>query len=219
MGRRVSTQTTQERTSFSCERISVLINIPTLLLTIFLALLIINENIPKGGLLMATLVEIAAQLVAAHASNTPMTSDELLAEISKVHSALKGLEAGQSIEGAQEAKPALTLKEAFKKNEVVCLVCGKGGFKTLARHLSTAHGMKPGAYKKQFGIASKQALSAKSYSEARRKMAQDRGLADNLAKAREVRMANIEAKKGAAAKPAKAPAKAAKVKAAPKAKK
>ena len=105
--------------------------------------------------------------------------------------------------------------------------------------------MKPGAYKKQFGIPSKQALSAKNYSEARRKMAQDRGLADNLAKAREVRMANIEAKKAApvkaakpgrpakavkaakalaevaapveAAKPAKAPRKAGRGKAAPKA--
>lgn len=184
---------------------------------------------------MATLVEIAAQLVSSHASSTPMTSDELLAEITKVHAALKSLEAGQTLEGAEESKPSLTIKEAFKKNEVVCLVCGKGGFKTLARHLSTAHGMKPGAYKKQFGIASKQALSAKSYSEARRKMAQDRGLADNLAKAREVRMANIEAKKETVAKPAKpakaakaakapaktakAPAKVAKPKAAPKAKK
>lgn len=158
---------------------------------------------------MATLVEIAAQLVASHASSTPMTSDELIAEISKVHAALKNLDAGQVVEGAEEAKPALTLKEAFKKNEVVCLVCGKGGFKTLARHLSTAHGMKPGAYKKQFGIASKQALSAKSYSEARRKMALDRGLADNLAKAREVRMGNIEARKEAgAAKPAKPSGKA-----------
>ena len=183
---------------------------------------------------MATLVEIAAQLVSSHASSTPMTSDELLAEITKVHAALKSLEAGETLEGAEEAKPSLTLKEAFKKNEVVCLVCGKGGFKTLARHLSTAHGMKPGAYKKQFGISSKQALSAKSYSEARRKMAQDRGLADNLAKAREVRMANIEAKKETVAKPAKAPkapktpkapkvakapAKPAKANAAPKAKK
>lgn len=159
---------------------------------------------------MATLVEIAAQLVASHASSTPMTSDELLAEISKVHNALKALEAGQTVEGAEEAKPTLTLKEAFKKNEIVCLVCGKGGFKTLARHLSTSHGMKPGAYKKQFGIPAKQALSAKSYSEARRQMANDRGLADNLAKAREVRMSNIEAKKGAAAKPGKAPTKTAK---------
>lgn len=148
-----------------------------------------------------------------------MTSDELLAEISKVHAALKSLEAGQTLEGAEEAKPSLSIKEAFKKNEVVCLVCGKGGFKTLARHLSTAHGMKPGAYKKQFGISSKQALSAKSYSEARRKMAQDRGLADNLAKAREVRMANIEAKKETVAKPVKAAKvpKAAKAPKAPKA--
>jgi len=183
---------------------------------------------------MATLVEIAAELVASHAKSTPMTSDELIAEISKVHTALKNLEAGQAVAGAEEVKPILTLKEAFKKNEVVCLICGKGGFKTLARHLSTAHDIKPGAYKKQFGIPSKQALSAKSYSEARRQMAQDRGLADNLAKAREVRMGNIEAKKVAAAgkpvkaakavkspakvaKPAKAPAKAAKSKAAPKA--
>ncbi|GFO57890.1 MucR family transcriptional regulator [Geomonas silvestris] len=167
---------------------------------------------------MATLVEIAAQLVASHASSTPMTSDELLAEIAKVHAALKGLEAGQPVEGTEEAKPSVSVKEAFKKNEVVCLICGKGGFKTLARHLSTAHSMKPGAYKKQFGISSKQALSAKSYSEARRKMAQDRGLADNLAKAREVRMANIEAKKGGAAKPAAKAPKAPKAKA-PKAKK
>ena len=162
---------------------------------------------------MATLVEIAAQIVAAHASSTPMTSDQLVFEISKVHNALKNLEAGQPVEEGEEGKPALSVKEAFKKGEVVCMVCGKGGFKTLARHLSTAHGMKPGEYKKQFGIPSKQPLSAKNYSEARRKMAQERGLADNLAKAREVRMANIEAKKGA---PAKAP-KAAKVPRAPRA--
>ncbi|MBJ6802764.1 MucR family transcriptional regulator [Geomonas propionica] len=155
---------------------------------------------------MATLVEIAAQLVSSHASSNPMTTDELLAEISKVHAALKSLDAGQTVEGVEEAKPTISLKEAFKKSEVVCMICGKGGFKTLARHLSTAHGMKPSAYKKQFGIPSKQALSAKSYSESRRKMAVDRGLADNLAKARDVRMANIEAKKAVTAKAEKAKA-------------
>jgi len=177
---------------------------------------------------MATLVEIVAQLVAAHATSSKLTTEELILEIGKVHSALKALESGQVVESGEEAKQTLTVKEAFKKNEVVCMVCGKGGFKTLARHLSTAHQMKPGAYKKQFGIPSKQALSAKSYSEARRAMAVDRGLADNLAKAREVRMANIEAKKATSTKTAKAksPAKAVtasaktpKVKAAPKAKK
>ena len=152
---------------------------------------------------MANLVEIAAALVASHAKSTPMTSDELVAEIRKVHSTLKKLEAGLAVEAVEESKPTLTLKEAFKKNEVICLICGKGGFKTLARHLTMAHSMKPGAYKKEFGIPSKQSLSAKSYSESRRKMAQVMGLAGNLVKAREVRMANIDAKKAAPAKAAK----------------
>ncbi|TSK08959.1 MAG: MucR family transcriptional regulator [Geobacter sp.] len=150
---------------------------------------------------MATLVEIAAQIVASHASSTPMTSDQLIFEISKVHNALKNLEAGEPVEGLEEAKPSVSVKDAFKKGEVVCMLCGKGGFKTLARHLNTAHGMKPGEYKKQFGIPGKQPLAAKNYSEARRKMALDRGLADNLAKARGVRMANIEAKKATPVKP------------------
>jgi predicted transcriptional regulator len=155
---------------------------------------------------MATLVEIAGQLIAAHATSTKLTTEELILEISKVHAALQALEAGQVVEGGEEAKPSLTVKEAFKKNEIFCMVCGKGGFKTLARHLSTSHGMKPSAYKKQFGIPSKQALSAKSYSESRKQMALDRGLADNLAKARQVRMGNIEAKKAVTAKAEKAKA-------------
>ena len=63
--------------------------------------------------------------------------------------------------------------------------------------------MKPGEYKKQFGIPSKQPLAAKSFSESRRKMAMDRGLVDVLAKARETRAANIKAKKAAPSKPVK----------------
>jgi predicted transcriptional regulator len=153
---------------------------------------------------MATLVEIAGQLVAAHAANSKLTTEEILLELAKVHAALVGLEASVSVESGEEAKPTLTVKEAFRKNEIYCMVCGKGGFKTLARHLSTSHDMKPGTYKKQFGIPSKQALSAKSYSESRKQMALDRGLADNLAKARDVRMANIETKKAIAAKAEKA---------------
>jgi len=133
-----------------------------------------------------------------------MTSDQLIFEIGKVHTALKNLEAGEPIEGSEEHKSSVTVKDAFKKGEVVCMLCGKGGFKTLARHLNTAHAMKPGEYRKQFGIPGKQPLAAKSYSEARRRMALDRGLADNLAKARGVRMANLEARSAAPGKPAKA---------------
>jgi predicted transcriptional regulator len=152
---------------------------------------------------MSTLVEIAGQLVAAHAASNKLTMEELLFEIGKVHTALKSLVAGEPVAGIEEVNSSLSVKDAFKKHEVICMICGKGGFKTLTRHLSTAHQLKPGAYKRQFGIPSDQSLSAKAYSEARKQMALDHGLADNLAKARKVRKANIEAKKEALVKTAK----------------
>ena len=156
---------------------------------------------------MASLIEIAGELVAAHAKSVKLSTEELLQEIHRVHKTLKELEAGGSPECAEtgrgeDAQPSLPVREAFRKNEVVCLVCGQGGFETLTRHLGAAHRMKPGEYRKRFGIPRTQTLAAKAYSESRRKLAQERGLADNLAKAREVRQANIEArKKASAAKP------------------
>jgi hypothetical protein len=81
--------------------------------------------------------------------------------------------------------------------------------KTLTRHLSQTHSMKPGEYRRMFGIASSQPLTARKFSEERKKMAQERGLADNLAKARAVRAANAKAKKGADAPKKAAPKKAA----------
>ena len=137
-----------------------------------------------------TLLELTAEIVASHASTTAMTSEELLQEINKVFSALQQLEGGTVAPETEEVKqPTISLKKAFQANQVVCLICGKGGMKTLSRHLSTAHGMKPGEYRKQFNIPRTQSLTAKNFSESRREMATQRNLADNLAKARAVRAA------------------------------
>jgi predicted transcriptional regulator len=167
---------------------------------------------------MKTILELVTDIVSAHASNTTMTTEQLVQELQTVHNALKNLESGQVVEAAaeltaEEQKPALTIKQAFKKDEVICMVCGKGGFKTLKKHLSTTHQLTPGQYRKQFGIKSSQKLAARSFSEARRKAAEERGMTDILAKARETRMANLQASKSAPVKPAraakgKAPAKA-----------
>ncbi len=158
----------------------------------------------------STLLELTTDIVTSHASVSAMSTEDLIQEIQKVFSALQALEKGEPGAGvAEEAKaPVMTLKKAFQADQVFCMVCGKGGMKTLARHLAQVHGMKPGEYRKQFDIPSGQALTAKNFSEARRKMAQERGLADNLAKAREIRAANLKAKKAQTqkAKPA-APAK------------
>ena len=144
---------------------------------------------------MSTLIEMTAEIVRAHASASKLTSEELLGDLEKVYTALQRLELGQTAESAEQARPVLTVKQAFRKNEVICMVCGKGGMKTLARHLKTSHDLRPGPYRKMFGIPRSQSLSATSLSESRRAVALEHGLADNLAKAREVRVANIRTRK------------------------
>jgi len=135
---------------------------------------------------MANLIEMAADIVAAHASTTPMSKEELIAELSAVHKALTGLEQGVEPEEQSDEAPAVSRKKAFGKDKVICMICGKG-MKTLTRHLRTAHGLKPAEYRAQFDLPKTQSLVARSYSESRRQMALDKGLGDNLAKARAAR--------------------------------
>lgn len=155
---------------------------------------------------MANLLEMTVAVVASHASANEMTTQELLNEIANVYNALALIEKGEVAVAEPEVEQALSkadVKKSIGKNSITCLVCGKGGFKTLTRHLKTAHDMKPGVYRKQFGIPSKQSLAAKSYSESRRQMAIEKGLGEGLAKARAAR-GKAKAAKPAAAKRAAA---------------
>lgn len=140
---------------------------------------------------MATLLEMVTEIVAAHASTTSLSKEELVAELADVYKALAALEKGDDVvigAMAEEAvvAPTISRKKAFGKDKVVCMLCGKE-MKTLARHLKTSHDMKPGEYRKQFDIPRDQPLAARNYSESRRQMAIDRGLGENLAKARAAR--------------------------------
>ena len=137
---------------------------------------------------MANIMEMVADIIAAHASTTPMSKEELIAELNEVHSVLSALEKGDAVETeiVAEDTPAVSKKKAFGKDKIYCMICGKG-FKTLSRHLKTAHDMSAKEYRKQFNIPRSQSLASKNYSETRRQMAVERGLADNLAKARAAR--------------------------------
>jgi predicted transcriptional regulator len=161
----------------------------------------------------SSLVELTASIVSSHAVGTEMSSDELIQEITRVFTTLKKLESeGTADVTAAPAAPVLTMKKAFQNDQVGCMVCGKTGFKTLTRHLKQAHDLKPGQYRKQFNIPTSQSLTAKSYSEARRKSANENNLAVNLEKARAVRAAKNKAAKAKEVKVAAKPAKAAPVK-------
>ncbi len=142
------------------------------------------------------LLQMTADIVASHASMNEMGQTDLLGEIDMVYKKLAGLSGGVAMEEGEleeivspeqeQMKPAVPLEAAFGADKVFCMVCGKG-MKTLKRHLSTAHGMKPGEYRRAFSIPAGTPLVAKNYSEARKKMAQDLNLAERLVKARAAR--------------------------------
>jgi len=162
---------------------------------------------------MATeILDLTADIVIAHVSVTEMSSKDLLREIKLVHATLAELAGGgkdatielserktakkdknskDSTEAVAEKKktvipsaPAITLEEAFRPDQVACMICGKRGMVTLKRHLASAHDLKPGQYRKQFQVPKDQPLAATQYVEKRRQIALDRGLAEKLAAAR-----------------------------------
>jgi predicted transcriptional regulator len=116
------------------------------------------------------LLELTTDIVSAHASVNEMGQEQLLEELQLVFQKLMNL-AGS--EGAEGAEVSGELK----------------GFTTLKKHIAVSHEMTPKEYRKAFGVPSKTPLVARKYSEAKRKIAQDKGLALKLAEGRKKKAA------------------------------
>lgn len=149
----------------------------------------------------SALVELTATIVSAHAAKAEMSSDDLLQEIQNVFTTLKKLNDDGSVaeEQKKEEPTATNPKKSILKDQIICLECNQGGFKTLARHLKNVHNMDPKEYRKKHGFPSKTPLAAKSYSEARRKTALDNKLGEKLVKSRQQKLAKKAAENSGSA--------------------
>lgn len=135
------------------------------------------------------LLELTADIVSSHASVNEMGSDKLLDEVQSVFRMLETLAGAEDTEvevAGQEIKPAIPVNKAFGTDKVYCLVCGKA-FTTLKKHIAISHQLSPKEYRKMFGIPSKTPLVARKYSEAKKRIAQEKGLAEKLAEGRRKR--------------------------------
>lgn len=135
----------------------------------------------------SALVELTAAIVSAHAAKSEISSEDLVQEIQTVFSTLKQLSDDGTVtetEVEKDDKPVMNPKRSIQKDQIICLECGQGGFKTLARHLKKAHNMDPKEYRKKYNFPAKTALAAKSYSEARRQTALEKNLGAKLVQGR-----------------------------------
>ncbi len=137
-----------------------------------------------------TLVEMAAEIVTAQASNTQMSSEEISDTLKRLFFTLKDIkdkeEGGGSlfeVASMEKGQVAIEPKDSIQRNKIVCLECGKE-FKQLSKsHLKT-HNLTPKDYKKKYGLRTSQALVAKSLTAKRRKLAKEKKLGSKLAEYR-----------------------------------
>lgn len=129
-----------------------------------------------------TLVEMASEIVAAQASHTPMTPEEISEGVRRIFEVLhnlQSLEAGLPGGSEADSPPALRPQDSIQRNRVICLECNKD-FKLLSNRHLALHGLTSRDYKVKYGLPLRQPLSAKSLTQARRKIAKEKGLGAKL---------------------------------------
>jgi predicted transcriptional regulator len=120
------------------------------------------------------LLELTADIVAAHVANNNVAVGDVAALVERVHEALARL--GTVEEAPQpEAKPAVSVRSSVKQDHLVCLVCGSRQ-KTLRRHIGVAHALTPQDYRARFNLPASYPMVAPDYTTRRREIAHALGL-------------------------------------------
>lgn len=129
-----------------------------------------------------SLVEMASEIIAAQARHAPMSPEEISEGVKKIFVILQQLQVLEaSMPGTSDGNGIgkLTPQDSIQRNRVICLECHKE-FKLLSNRHLALHGMNSRAYKLKYGLPMRQALSAKSLTLARRKIAKEKGLGEKL---------------------------------------
>jgi predicted transcriptional regulator len=122
----------------------------------------------------ARLLELTADIVAAHLANNTVAVGDVAGLVQGVHEALAKL--GTVEEPKEpEAKPAVSVRSSVKADHLVCLVCGSHQ-KTLRRHINVAHGFSPEEYRARFNLPASYPMVAPDYTDRRREIAHALGL-------------------------------------------
>ena len=124
------------------------------------------------------LATLTADIVSAHVSNNDVKTGDLPGLITSVYSSLAGLGGAPVAAVTEKPVPAVSVRASVKPDYIVCLEDGKK-LKMLKRHLMSAFGMTPDAYRAKWGLPADYPMVAPNYAEQRRTLAKQIGLGTN----------------------------------------
>ncbi len=122
---------------------------------------------------------LVAQILSSYLSNNTVAAAELSSVIETVKKAFGG--SGEAVTTTPSDsvtktwQPAVSVKKSVTPEAVICLCCGEK-FKSLRRHLQTAHQLSPREYRATFGLKSDYPLVAPNYAAQRSDLAKSFGL-------------------------------------------
>ena len=123
-----------------------------------------------------TLVELAAEIVAAYVGNNVVAQTDLPRLINDVYRSLAGAVGGElPKEDQAELRPAVTVRKSISPDYLICLEDGKK-FKSLKRHLRTHFNLSPEQYREKWNLDPDYPMVAPNYAQARSSLAKRMGL-------------------------------------------
>ncbi len=124
-------------------------------------------------------IHLAAEVAAAYVANNSLPAADLPELLKSIHQSLRNLAgagAGAALGSAtHQQKPAVPVSETVHPDHIVCLEDGQA-FRSLKRHLGTAHQMTPQDYRLKWDLPPDYPMVAPNYAEARSEMAKKIGL-------------------------------------------
>ena len=122
---------------------------------------------------------LVAQILSSYLSNNTVAPVDLPGVIESVKRAFGGGASDSAQPAASETvktwEAAVPVKRSVTPDAVICLCCG-GSFKSLKRHLETAHQLDPIEYRSAFNLKPDHPLVAPNYAARRSELAKSLGL-------------------------------------------
>jgi predicted transcriptional regulator len=132
-------------------------------------------------------IHLAAEIAAAYVANNSIPSAELPTFLKSIHASLRDMAGAASASNAAEEPapapvkqaapqtPSVPINKTVTPDHIICLEDGQS-FRSLKRHLGTAHQMTPQQYREKWGLPADYPMVAPNYAEARSAMAKKIGL-------------------------------------------
>ena len=120
-------------------------------------------------------VQSTVEIVKAYVAGNKIYVEELPRLVTVVGDALAALEMATDKGEDKRPTPAVTVRKSVSRDRIVCLEDGKR-FKSLKRHLRTAHGLSPEEYRAKWSLEERYPMVAPAYSARRAQLAVKIGL-------------------------------------------